>query len=1453
MTEITVVKSLEKPSDYILSHEERDVLYKELSDQLNIPYDYLKEISKLEDETVFKEARDLKPDILLLLVRKILDFNNVIPIVKEIKNDIRTMEEFNEKYNMMPQKSFVGGEQKLKSLKNLARKIKQPVKLKQESSGLNFLSVQIIKPQKIISLKNLENYLNQPKNNINIYSYYATNNESVEICGFIIDQEIPINTFYIDTVPGSMNFAGRVKSGSYNENYLWNKIFSPYFMSTLDKLHKNINILSISPNKLLYTLFNSEQQIKQVSDLLFDYLLYSSKYNLNNYIIQYINLCNDFDPINEESDLFREIKKNIVNTSESNVVSTNNIVEIKETTITKMLRNIEYIYLKGKFSFIYSDSIWFDLTSIQSIIILEKLLFINNPINNDQKIQYEKDIDNILDVQKSKSVSLAQIKYQNKIYNKLILVEMKLRHIYINKFGYDKFKEIETKMPKYGTMRTTVIGTHGSIMDYISTKEKNIIELEYKNQEKFYEIYNKNKAPWVQLVNKMRKAVGKKERIYIYNELKKYLPKTIKNNEMIKSSEGFSILCPHVKEQIELEEKGLKDTEIRDAILKYAGDTPLYQAYYCNICGELMTYSEMEGISLTDGDRTSWYSLDEVLKEYIWKQTNFVVRNFIEFKELRTNKYVNTFITNITSKLYDFINLIEKTLMKSKTSSIEEIENKKKLYTVIYIYAILIKIVSDNYNVVTFSKISGGFTKLPLEKLLKYAINKITLTLNPIIIKLTDINEAFLESSIAKAYKNITLVLSKAKLESPPELDLISTLILDPIYKYIANMTILSSIIKNSIKPNETAKIKHICEQSYQLSTLYGKPMDKNLMTSISKDEYFYQNIIVPKFSEKILEAFSKLSVDNKAHFKKSKDVIMNEFYEGYLIESFNRFIDYVQSKIYLKPIWHVKINKDPNNENIYNIQAKLDDDFIKFDKSMETLRKGEKILIELKKYYSMRTFSHMPFGKNIQFLDQNIKASGVQLLSRKYGEEFNKEFNTKILPNIITGKNKFHKHKWNILVYVPYEKFRGNDINLYKENEIFCLYSSKITIDEKYYNYKLVDTICSICLYPLHTIEKFITNPQKIIDNKQLVTNFYNYYENRCPESSIKVSVHEFDKNEKCKNCGFLRSMYYDKDINYFNSYVKKFQNIFTEKKSKNQDALPINFNSMDMIKKIDYKIPDEIVKWKHNSNIINELVAKSYDFVYKGSQLQDAVIGSLKVRKPEYYNMLINIGLVEKSDYEHIINGTDTPYKKIESNKLLAEARIGKVDMYIKEIIFEYNIFMNYKNLSNLPLEIKVIIDNCDNKEMSNILKLPIINEIFYIIKNVDYFNTIKYIRQLYYGDDVTVSQFLIEYLFQLILNIMYYLEKNISKKISQEFIIYLINKIFLMEKFSSKLKESKSAAIEATQKIDINDDINMQDHNQSRIYDDLVSGEVDKYSTRSFDYGPVSLDAGGHNSDM
>ena len=167
----------------------------------------------------------------------------------------------------------------------------------------------------------------------------------------------------------------------------------------------------------------------------------------------------------------------------------------------------------------------------------------------------------------------------------------------------------------------------------------------------------------------------------------------------------FTLICPHIRDLMELERKRKTDEDVRRFIFKYAGETPLYLKYYCRICGEPIsdTSEASKIVEFVDGQKVHYGSVEDTLRDEIWKETSFIVRSFVEFKGLQTNKYINRFVDTLVNGIYQFIYAIEKKLLKAKTSSLEEINEKKKLFTIVYVMALIAKAINDNPTLLKFT------------------------------------------------------------------------------------------------------------------------------------------------------------------------------------------------------------------------------------------------------------------------------------------------------------------------------------------------------------------------------------------------------------------------------------------------------------------------------------------------------------------------------------------------------------------------------------------------------------------------------------------------------------------------------------------------------------------------------------------------------------------------------
>jgi hypothetical protein len=1460
MTEITVIQPI-TDEEKVLSKEEREVEFKELSLATKIPMIHFNNIATLEDDVISKDALALKPTIPALLIRRVLDFNCIMPIVKTLPKRSLTIDQTITDYGAKRVTTLFGRAEKSKpkiSKKTKPSKPVKSIKAKPDNRDTNSKTATTIEPNVSpgVGVYSIGTQITKAGQDLfylddisksRYIKYRAAGFESIDVVGLVIDPSIAIKSFYILNVPGVMGNQAKLKSGNWNEDYAYSQIWGLYNLSQF--IHSNLEdfvkvVHSIKGSSYYIVTFVDEKTAIHACNIIIDFMLNQRYYTMGDYIPRILSRSLDLamkheTSVRNYSSLFRAIVKSMTPPEESAIVEIPS--DIMQSSLVKkiqpLLDEIEPLVF-GKFSYKYNSSIWFDMMSHGLIQYFEKLIYTTVGIaSKEQRAEYENSMKDTREKMLSRLKELAYIQTANKVVSEKIYKEMYYRWIYINKFGFDRFQDAMSKTVKYGTIKSSIVSMMVALLDHVSKREKDIIELEYNRLIKYYEALESNNSPWVVLVNQLRQEPTTEKKYQIYRSLRKFLPAgrhNAKEDDWIRSKEGYPIICPHMRDQMDMEIAGKPHGIIRDYILRYAGDVPLYQSYYCRICGEAIAQSDdMEGITLFEGDgNVVLHNIEDSLKDFIWKQANQVIRNYIEFKDLKTNKFINQFINVVVNNLYDFINLIDKKLRKSKTSNLEEVENKLKLFTNIYVYAMLIKVVNENPTKIRF--INGKYEKRPIKKLFDWVLEKITLTQNPIIKTLPDINDKFLITSLMKSFKNITELLSKSKIDSPPSTDITITLRLDPIFKYIARMNIISHSKGENIKKqaDHYAKVASIFKQDPQ---------------KLINTERVYENAIIPKPNNEWLKPFLNISDGVKKVKKLTREEYLQEFFLGYFWTSYDNFMEYVK-EFNATPVFHVKINGS-------EIIVKLDDTLQKYVNKVSLMHKSEQIFRDLKKYYLMMPYSPMPYKSDLRYRD-NSKPSDLSII---YGYKSNPTWDNNIIvkqdetknvkseskadkPKQGTKKQKvkpksgksgkaeggeettgggdeFHQHSWDIAVFTGGANYRGFGMDKYKNSQLKA-YKKKDNRSAFDYGSILIDQVCSICYYPISSVQVDIPNAEKLLSDHQDITNFYNAFANKCPTPEKGIDLHVF-KNDKCVNCGITKEIIIDMDIGYY----KKHHSYLKEHKK-------IHMTPIVQSKSIKINISDYVKKWKYSSGIVNEMSTRTYEIWQKGSK---------KVKKTEYFNMLANLGLVENYEYDDIINGKATPYKdkNIETDSV-SLSRINALQTYISELIYDYTIMQNYKNLPSISLEMKSVISNA-----TGTITLPD-SIVDMTVNGHNYYEWLKGIKLLYgKGSYYKIAEFLLECLYTMIMKVLVAITKKNNIKLAEAFVVYFLEKIIRLERNISKMKEQKVASIEATHKTAIEDDANMQDHRQTKAYDGLVA-DPDNFNYDNMDYD-------GHNEDM
>lgn len=1130
----------------------------------------------------------------------------------------------------------------------------------------------------------------------------------------------------------------------------------------------------------------------------------------------------------------------------------------------------------------YESSLRYDLWINDMFELFEKF-YISLDGNADVRKDFASELKELLLTKAKEEYVSAELYVRQQREFTALFSEMRYRWIYIQKFGWDKFVTLySAPIGKYEWKNMRL----APIMSLLPKNVADIIEVEYKRIEKYTDALYNNNCPHLGVEATMRSTEVISERHAAYNELRKYisandqnLSRGVPSEMIICSSCKFPLICPHIRDLYELEKNRKTDDEIREFINKYSGNAPVDRHYYCRICGEPISDStELDVVvAFAKGEEQDYHYADDELRDFIWQEASSIVRSFTEFKGIQTNKFINKFISTIVNNVYEFVFAIEKKIIKAKTSSIDEIRDKRKLYTIIYVIAFLVKVIGDNYDRLRFATrrsadqqkpAEGTFSKEAVGKLLGYAFKIITSSQNVLISRIEGMSDTVIQNSLLKAYKVITSLLTgKAAIPQVKDEEIITTLLLDPLYWYIVDAGIRTKLGVGAMANPSVAAYKRLRDSYLDPKVSLGRDIK-----TMEKSSYVFEGINEPIFQRGSTDAFTQLVEKGTA----DKDVFVeNGLYSGYWEMSFQHVFEYIHSRMYIHPLWKVDIialseasdeskqsepkqeTTKPTHETAIHKQELSADDGLRIEinkpyadyfAKYEKLATAERILFDLILYEKMRTLHTLPFRKYMDFV---LVTNPDATLALAYGAELNTKFPFKSMGVEEPKRVGFHTHKWDLILYA----FSAASKQLQKK-QLFNAKDMSKKIEQEAASkeiWHVEDVYCSVCYFGKSSIvEEFAAKKIDIIElleEQQQLESFYNFYASQCPYYSDRSSktgdtIHEYneilgksgssDKAQQksstqiCKNCGYEKIFGVELNKTYYHKWLATFKKDLAIE-STSTEVLAEAYDSKKIVEApasiVAPKLGDDIKKWKYNLNVATELANTLWDSM-KGPTFKN-------MKKPAFYNAIVNLGLSQDLNYDDILAGKVNPYHNM--SYALAKRRENQVGTYVYKLMVDYNTLRNYKNIPTLPTEFKELITPGILKVLD---KLPNFTPDF----------TIGYsqMKRLYYSDSdaVLLANWVAEFLCKTLLRIYK------AAKETAPFLAYYIGEILETERAISKPKENKMAQVLANTKAEIETII--EDQPMSDAFNTVAKKDADPVGYDDMDYDGHNDKVGEGNAD-
>lgn len=1346
MSEITVIQTEE---DKPFSKEEREILFQKISSDTGLSLKYFDNISRLEDEQITENISAEYHVIPQLAVRSLLQYPCVIPICKtyassEVSGASDTESADLDAGSDHAETAFV------------AIQTQRLGRYKKKIAERYAMSYTPITSQIIMYYPDLL-YCEEHKSSSNISwndEYYrVSEGDNIEICGVLIDTTRPLVYKHADGNPGNMSILDRIKSGNFTPDYLHERLFARHELLS-GFVSRNVKKFALGGDFVehgpyCYFLFKNEAHLHSINKLLFQMFWYLTHTVDTDSILLWANALRDNQHFDKPSELYEYIRVKL-HKSENAVTSIPE--EPEQSALLKYMK--DYEPLLGVHLISAQD-----MTNIGLYI---EYVLLSYALNTEDKKTQTLYADR---TQEALGRIIARRKHESQVREELskgsveVYQELMYRYIYIKKFGFESYAKMFPDEPKV-TAEKLLYNGYKKILDLVDEKIKKTIIATKQRDDKYFEEMQHNTEPWVAISYKLRHAVTIEDRKKYYLALKPYIANKTKD-DWLRSKRGFPIMCPHLREQIEMELKGLSDKEMHDLLMKYAGETPLYDAYYCKICGEPVTYNDtLDGLTSYEGDQNvaGYQDAQGALKEYTWKLANQVVRAFVEFKSLKTNKYMNQFVSSVVKGIYEVVVSIDKKINKVKTNSVEEIDNKRKIYTILYVWALLIKVILENTGKIKFT-FQKDFAKVSSDVLFRKALSKISESQDVLLRKLSDMTATVLEESLYRAYNNLNALLTKSSLEEETQYDSTDAILLDPVYIYLRYVYLMQ---------HAKDQKKGMMNISASMQDIIGKDMDYSRAPTVNLTD----------------------DSEYKKYFK----------------------LCYVAFREYLAGACAVPPYKTTFSqlERLHGVATSVyTPEYKKHVDRLQELQALEAKLHEQHKHRVPLPLGQLPFSKYRTF---HVLQYPVQLLGVFYGKTAVKsEFVS--ASEFGNASSKFHKHRWQLNAYCTIKQYKGLGLQHYKPNTVkihnIDPQSAKaLSTSEEFSGLKLVDQICSVC-HISRTQAEQTADMQKIFDEEQELVNFFNYYQYRCPMATSgqqkQGDVFHVYKHEKCTACEVTKEQLTNRDEKYYDKFRKKFQDTIVVRKRETIHVQPINIHA-------DLSVDSKLAKtWKYNANTVVEVIAKTYDMI------------SNKIKKNVYTNFWKNLGMVENQDYDKVLSG-ETQIAEITPE--LAEMRTSRVSAYTRQFVADYYTLLNYKNIVNPPYDIKILMDSVGTGALSSASNIPDLNENHELLEQIRYF---------YYNDPVQVANCTYENFMNLVLQSIQNLNRS-GKKISTEFFIMSVLKLIKAEKSTSKLKDQKTASVEAAQKIDMKETL---PESESQAFEGLTPSDAYSYSYEDVDY--------------
>lgn len=725
MTEIVIIKSedvIEK------TEEEQDIYLKRIKKEIDLP-DGLVELLKNDKPSPKFDI----PALNVLKLKRLMEYENIIYICEEMPDVDYEIERtpiamggrakpskhfsrahaLDTKHHKHPPRGNVHD----------AKRHEHERALHDSKSHAEGMEMPLNKM--VVYKKDLDYYLAGDNN----YRYQCSAGEQVKIIGIVVDSKMPIKKWKWDEQPISLAFVYDFIYKTRNLDYVYNKLWQS---TILENLANNLAFMKTTKSGRYYVSFSSEQHAAVVLTCLMQ--LYHTLISCR--IIDFLNYIMDAARKMPKSSKYMPATQVLVDqfVKFGTYTETVSVDTCKADKMCALLNKHSYMF-GGIFDNKFPNSIDMDMKNFNRFNF-----YMNLKYDGEAKFDWCDEI-------ARKFISDKEVRKFNELYTEEIIY----RNLYRRFIDEENYFRIYKKIQNFYS-GSPIKNIFYSIKRYITDKERQILDFQYKKyKEQTLDVY-----PWSKYMVLLRSERGSPREPLA--KLDEFIKKR-DDSDWYRGMKGEPIICPHFYklmrgENIQLITNEFTDTSISDNL------------YYCYICGEVISKKVYRIQVSSEGDvNATMLNADLEVIKFIYGYAIGISKNEIVFKMEITEKQQINLARTVTRTVLGIVKDVIHQLSVDKISSNDQKDAKKKLFTVITIYAFLIKLVFDNFETIKF-KFFGKFgNKYRSDELVRYVSNIIISRQNVLINAIHGINSTNIQSFVNKAFVDISKLVLSAKLE----------------------------------------------------------------------------------------------------------------------------------------------------------------------------------------------------------------------------------------------------------------------------------------------------------------------------------------------------------------------------------------------------------------------------------------------------------------------------------------------------------------------------------------------------------------------------------------------------------------------------------------------------------------------------------------------------------------